>query len=173
MVGPTKEKPQPLSALLRARDSSVWAGRSARASNELRRGCAAHERPEEGVEGAVLGLHGERRLCAGDGCVDLGAVADDAGVGAEAFAVGVVVGGDGGDVEAVEGGAVALAPVEDGAPRKSRLRPFEHEQLEERAVAVRGDTPLLVVVALHEGVVAGPLAAGHGFGHWAGWYRGS
>ena len=108
----------------------------------------------------MLGLHGERRLCAGDGGVDLGAVADDAGVGAEPFAVGIVVGGDGRDVEAVEGGAVALATVEDGAPRESRLRPFEHEQLEQGAVAVSGDAPLVVVVLLHEGVVAGPLAAG-------------
>ena len=83
----------------------------------------------------------------------------------EPFAVGIAVSSDGRDVEAVEGGAVALAPVENGAPGEPRLRPFEDEELEESAVVVDGDAPLFIVVALHEGVVAGPRAAGEEIGH--------
>ncbi len=56
-------------------------------------------------------LDGKRGSGVGDGGVDFGAVADDAGVGSESFAVGVVVCGYGRDVEVVERGAVAVAAV--------------------------------------------------------------
>ena len=60
-------------------------------------------------------------------------------------------------------GAVTFAAVEDGAPGESGLRAFEDEEFEEGAVVVQRDAPILVVVFLHERVVAGPIASGHRF----------
>ena len=51
--------------------------------------------------------------------------------------------------------------MQDGAPGESGLCAFKDEQLEEGAVVVNGDTPVLVVVVLHERVVAGPFASSH------------
>ena len=59
-----------------------------------------------------------------------GAVADDAGVVAEAFAVGVGVCGDGCDVESFERGSVSIAAMQNGAPGETGLCAFENQQLE-------------------------------------------
>ena len=109
----------------------------------------------------MIGLDGDGGTGIFYGGVDLGAVSDDAGVGAESFAVGVVVCCNRWDVEVVECGAVSFAAVKDGAPGESCLCTFKDEQLEEGAVVVNGDAPVLVVVFLHEWVVASPFASSH------------
>jgi hypothetical protein len=43
---------------------------------------------------------------------------------------------------------LTVATQKDRAPREPGLRAFERQQLEERAVIVLGDAPLLVVVAV-------------------------
>ena len=75
----------------------------------------------------MFGLDGESCIGVFDGGVDFGAVADDARVGAEAFAIGIVVCCNRCDVEVVEGGAVTFAAMKDGAPGESGLRAFEDE----------------------------------------------
>ena len=50
-------------------------------------------------------------------------------------------------VEIVEDGAVAIALAKDGVPTEARLRAFEDEKLEERAVVVERHAPLRIVVA--------------------------
>lgn len=117
------------------------------------------ELPEEFIEGAEF--FDDRQGGAGvlDGGIDLGAIADDAGVEEETFNVVFVKSGHAGDVEVVEEQAVALATVEDGAPGEAGLGAFETDELEEVTVAVNGDAPLEVVILAHEGVVIGTEAA--------------
>src|SRR5262249_40935580 len=87
-------------------------------------------------------------------------VADDPWVGEQRLDVLRAVPGDGGDVEAVESRAIARAPSEDGVPAQARLGPLQHEELEQRAVVVDRDAPLLVVVAERQ-VAGGPFASSH------------
>jgi len=80
-------------------------------------------------------------LGVGDGGVDLGPVADDAGVGQEALAVVVGIGGDADGIEPVEGGPEILPLMEDGAPGEAGLKVVQEEELEKGAVIVDGDAP--------------------------------
>ena len=99
-------------------------------------------------------------LCAGDGGFDLGSGADDALVLHEAFDVGLGELRNFRWVEVFEGSAKAFATLENDAPGEAGLKAFQHEHLPEHAGVVLGDTPLSVVVLLHEGVAVGPEAAG-------------
>ena len=69
-----------------------------------------------------------------------------------------VVAGDALRVEAVEGGAVVLAFLQNRVPAQAGLRAFEDEKLEENAVVVLRQAPFLVVITNRQGV-AGPGAA--------------
>ena len=131
-------------------------------------GLAVDEAPEVGVEAAELALHLERRLGVADGRRHLGSIADDARVGEQAGDVIGAVRGDAGDIEAVEGAAVALATAQDGVPAQAGLGAFQGEHLEQVGVVVHGDAPLFVVVAHHEvviGAIADPGASSRGRGH--------
>ena len=57
-----------------------------------------------------------------------------------------VEGGDGDRIEPGEGGAVALALVEDRRPRQPGLGAFEDEELEQHARVALRDAPLVVVI---------------------------
>ena len=93
---------------------------------------------------------------------NLGAVADDPGVGPASFDIGGRVGRDSLEIEVVKHLAIALAAVQDGAPGEAGLGAFQGEQFEEGEVVVEGDTPLPVMVGLHQRVIAGPGTAGQG-----------
>ncbi len=61
----------------------------------------------------------------------------------------VVVAGDTGGVEAVEGLPVVLPLGEDGRPGEPCLSSLEQQHLEEMSVVVGRDAPLVVVVCPH------------------------
>ena len=124
-------------------------------------GFAVYKAPKELVQRPMLGLDGQDGAGVSDGGGDFGAVADDAGVGAESFTIFVGVGGHCCDVETLERGAVAFAAVQYRSPRESGLRAFEDKEFEERPVVVDGDAPILVVVSLHQRVVSSPFASDH------------
>jgi hypothetical protein len=100
-----------------------------------------------------------------DGGLDLGARADDAGVGHQAFAVGVVEQGDLCRIEIGEGGAQGFALSEDGDPGQPRLEPVQHQLLPQGARVVLGHAPFRVVIGDVERVGSAPGAAMRGFGH--------
>src|SRR5580693_89795 len=94
----------------------------------------ARLRPEEGGEAAVLGLELQEGLGVADGGGDLRVVADDAGIREQSRAVARGEARDAARIEAGEGAAVAVAPLEDGLPAQARLRPLAQQEFEERAV---------------------------------------
>src|SRR5690606_15728391 len=77
---------------------------------------AVHEAPDIAREAAVLPPDRQERPRIEDGRVDLGAVADDAGIGEQAPLLGHAIARDLLEVEAVESGAVVLALGEDRVP---------------------------------------------------------
>ena len=157
IVGPTNLKPRRSMSLLIAADTSVEAGQVGHRLDAVDDGLAAYEGPDVRVQRAELALHGQRRLRVADGGGDLGAVADDSRVGEQALGVGGPVGGDAGDVPALEGAPVSFAALEDRLPAQAGLGALQGQQLEQACVVVLRHAPLLVVVAHHE-VVIGPVA---------------
>ena len=81
------------------------------------------------------------------------------GVAHEPLDIGVVERRDGVHVEVAEGRAEGGPPAQDGDPGQPGLEPLEAQLLEEGAVAVQRNAPLLVVVPAVLGVVADPSAA--------------
>src|SRR5690606_13052149 len=73
-------------------------------------------------------------------------VADDAGVGEQAQAVGFAVAGDGVDVEAVVGAAEAVALAQDGFPAQARLVDLQHQALEQHRLVALREAVFVVVV---------------------------
>jgi hypothetical protein len=74
------------------------------------------EGPQEIAEGLTLRVKGRERAGVGDGRLDLGPVADDAGVGEQSRDVDVVEGGDALGVEAREGSPESLPLAQDRQP---------------------------------------------------------
>jgi len=107
----------------------------------------------------VLGRHRQERARVGNGGVDLGAVAHDAGVAQQPPHVARVEARDLPGIEAGERAPVRRAFFQDRDPRQPRLRAFQQEELEEPAVLTDGDAPLAVVIDDVERI-AGPEAAG-------------
>src|SRR6185437_1936384 len=95
-----------------------------------------------------------------DGGVDLEAVADDAGIGEEPFAVTLVEGGDLVDVEAGEGLGESLALPEDGEPGEPGLVDLQDQPLEQHAVVARGKPVLAGVIGPVQGVTGRSRAIG-------------
>ena len=95
---------------------------------------------------AELFLDGQERLGILDRRLDLQPVANDAGIREQALLLSLAVLGDDGRVEVVEGFPVVLSLLENRLPTQARLRPFEDQELEERAVVMDRHAPLLVVV---------------------------
>ena len=117
------------------------------------------EPPEVVSEAAELVLQLEDTRGVIERGLDLEPVPDDARVGEQSLAVIGSEPCDDGGVEAGERGPVALALVQDRRPGEPGLRTLERQKLEQVAVVVRGNTPLLVVVGNEKGVArTGPLA---------------
>src|SRR5438093_7956393 len=104
------------------------------------------ERPDVPVERPVLLLHDKARFRVIDRRADLHAIPHDALVAHEPRDVPCRVAGDLFRIEAIECLPVGGALAQDRLPRKSGLRAFEDEELEEPAVIVERRTPLLVVI---------------------------
>src|SRR5579875_2721079 len=121
-------------------------------------GPAIYIAPEEGIEGTELILDATHGACVIDRCLNLGTIADDTAIHQQPLDVGLTIPGDGCDVETLEGCAVSLPPLQDRIPTEARLRTFQNQHLEERAVVMPGHPPLLIVVA-HKQVVGRPSAA--------------
>ena len=81
--------------------------------------------------------------------IDLEPVADDAGRCQQLLQRGVPHGRDTGDVEAMVGLAIRLAPRQNGAPGQSGLGTLQCQQLEQCTIVVMRHAPLVVVVGLH------------------------
>ena len=89
---------------------------------------------------------------------DLQAVANDAGIAQQALQLAAIVAGDALRAEAVEGGAVVLAFLQDRVPTQAGLGAFEDKKLEENAIVVLRQAPFFVVITDGQRV-AGPGAA--------------
>ena len=120
---------------------------------------AAHEVPDELVEGAKFFLHLEESLGVGDSGLDFETVTDDAGIAEEGARFFCVVARDFRGIETTKELAIAFALLEDGVPAEAGLRAFKDEEFEPDAIIVDGNAPFFVVVFGVEGV-AGPGAAG-------------
>ena len=164
MVAPTNLKPRRLSSRLTRSERGGRGGHLGDAPPAVDDRGSIHEAPEEGREPAPLLRNRERRPCVGLRRPDLESVADDAGIVREALDLRVVPGRDADRIEAVVGAPIGFAFAEDEPPVEPRLRPFEQQHLEDVAVVVRGDPPLVVVVGDVEGVVPDP-GAPHRFVH--------
>jgi len=92
---------------------------------------------------------------------DLRPVSDDPGVRKKAADVPGVEAGHPFRVESSKNLAETLPFPQDGQPRKTRLRAFQDEELEERPVVVHGHSPLLVVIGDHPRVAPRPVAPLH------------
>ena len=94
--------------------------------------------PEEGVEGTEFLLDLQYGAGIGDRGRDLEAVADDAAILQQAFALGRAIGGDRGDIEVGVSATVVFPFLQDRQPAQTRLCSFEDEHLEEALVVVEG-----------------------------------
>ena len=117
------------------------------------------EIPQEARESAAL-LDDEPGARAGNGRLDLGAVAHDAGVEHQRLDLRLVEAGDHRRIEAREGLTEVLALAQDGDPGQARLEAVENEFFEQRPVVEFRHAPFRVVVRDIEGIGAGPPAAG-------------
>ncbi len=123
--------------------------------------CPTDEGPQEIAERLPPG--GQRQIGLGilDGGGDLGAVADDAGVGQQGGDFRVVVAGDLVRVEAVEYLPVVRPLLEHGGPRQAGLGAFEDQQFEQGAIVAQRQAPFRVMVFAVEVESFAPGAAFH------------
>ena len=87
------------------------------------------------------------------------AIADDAGVLHQAVNIFLAVAGDAPGIEVVERLAIVVPLPQDGQPAETGLGAFEDQHLEEPAIVVQRDTPLLVVIGNILGVATAPCAS--------------
>ena len=164
MVGPQNANPSALSALPIARETgvSVWISGRVRAVPWIGRPSTKSQR-KRAKPGRLL-LDPQPGPRARDGALDLGAVADDPGIGHQPRHVGLREAGDPLRIEIREGVAKPFAAAQDGDPRQAGLEPVEDQLLVERAAVTLGHAPLGVVIGDVERVEAGPPAAGAAIG---------
>ena len=96
--------------------------------------------------------------------LDLLAVANDARVPEQPLDVGGPERGDQLGIEPREGAAESLALAQDRQPRETRLESLEAHTLVQAALVEHGTPPLLVVVALVQGVAIAETANSPGKG---------
>ena len=87
--------------------------------------------------------------------VDLGAIANDVGVGEKTPPLPPAVTGDGSRIETFKGPPESLSLLQDRQPRQTRLVDLEGEPLEERTVVGDGKTVFAFVVVRVPGIGAG------------------
>src|SRR5258708_21719397 len=120
---------------------------------------AARELPEVVVERAQGGADLKVGLGVGNEGLHLEAISDDAGILHQAPAFGGSVADHFLGVETVERYAVSLALAQDGDPAQARLRAFQAQHLEERAVVIQRQPPLAIVIGEVQAVRRAPRAA--------------
>ena len=163
IVEPTNRKPRRRRSAESASETGVVAGMEpAAASGRQARRRRRHDRREIGrrttrTRAAVV----EERAGVADRRVDLGAVADDPGVGHQPRPVVVVEGRDDRRVEAAERRAERLALAQDRRPREPRLERLEGEPLEQLDVVVTGVPHSSSWYATISGSGFGPPAPDH------------
>ena len=121
---------------------------------------ASHELPDVGVEAPELFLDGQERFSILNRRRDLQTIADDAGIIEQLLGFFRAVARHLGGVESIEGFPVVLPLSQDGVPTETGLCAFEDQKLEQRAIVVDRDAPLLIVISDGE-FLGGPLAAFH------------
>src|SRR5256885_3932698 len=109
-------------------------------------GCKAADLPD--TLGAAAGVV--------DGRVDLGPVADDAGVSHKSTCIASAETGDDLRVEPAKRGAEVLALAEDGQPAEARHKAFEHQLLEQAVVVIDRPAPLHVVIPAGKNIPGPP-----------------
>ena len=86
-------------------------------------------------------------------------MADDAGIEQQAFDIGLVHGGDLGNVEAMKDLAEVFALAQDGDPGEAGLEAFEADLFEQARVGGDGAAPFVIVIMAIKRVLARPGAA--------------
>src|SRR5262249_36007702 len=114
----------------------------------------ADERPDVRVEAAELLLQREEVARIRDGCIDLLAVADDAGILHEPSHRACVEARDLRGIEARERAPVIFALAQDSPPAQARLCALQQEELEVLPIVANRHAPLGVVVKLVHGIDA-------------------
>jgi hypothetical protein len=122
-------------------------------------GCRGFEAPHVGGQRAALLAQLPAAAGVVDGGLDLGPVADDAGVLQQTLDSLRVEPSHGVDVEGLEGAPEVLAFAEDGEPAQSRLETFEAELLEQAIVVGDRAAPFEVVVRPVQRIACAPPAA--------------
>lgn len=110
-------------------------------------GLASDKLPDVAVKGTEFFLDAKEGFGVFDRGGDFKPVANDSGIGKERLNFLGSILRDAARIEFVEGAAIILTLVEDRAPAQTRLRAFEDEKFEERAVVVNRHAPFFVVIA--------------------------
>lgn len=124
-------------------------------------GGTINKTPEVGVEAPEFLLHGEEGLGVGDRRLDLSAIADDGGIGAEALDPRRRKARHLRGVESGKGLSIGLSPPEDRDPGQAGLLGFKEEELEMPPLVMDWPAPFPVVVVQIERIVATPRTALH------------
>ena len=124
----------------------------------------ADESPHVSIERPELLLDREERVRIPNRRGNLEPVPDDARIAEELRDLAGAIESDFRRVEPVERGPVGLSFPQDRQPGEACLSPFEDEKLEELAIVVLRDAPLLIVIARHERVDGGPGASSSAIG---------
>src|SRR4029079_4160044 len=106
----------------------------------------AQQGPQIGVERAEFALNLEEGLRIADRTVDLETIANNPWILEQPLNLGWREARHPRRIEIGECSPVVLALLEDRLPAQARLRTFEREELEERAVVVNRHPPLVIVV---------------------------
>lgn len=93
-----------------------------------------------------------------NGCIDLGAITDDAGVTEQSFDMTIVIPCDLLGVKTIKRTPVVLALAQHGYPRQSGLGTLQDQKLEQCLFVVAGYAPLIVMVSNVKRVGAAPGA---------------
>lgn len=108
---------------------------------------AVNEAPNERIERADVVAQAQQRARVADRCLDLCAVAHDAGVAKQLLHARRRDARYGGGLKAGKHFPVARTFLQNGLPREAGLRPFEYEQLEKGSIVMERHTPLVVMVS--------------------------
>ena len=142
VVEPTKRKPRPRQRFASASDCGVRAGMLRGDAVARRQRPPADDRPDDRRERAAAARAARASgLRVGDRAFDLAAVAHDRRVGDQARRRAASKRATRAAIEARERLAVAVALGEDRSPGEPGLRPFERQELEQRALVVRRARP--------------------------------
>ena len=107
----------------------------------------------------------QKRAGVADRCLDLAAMAHDAGIGQKPRHLCLAPTCDGFRLKTVKGAAKSIAFAQDRDPGKASLKPVEHQLFPQGAAIMLGHTPFGVVIQDIQRVIPAPDAAAKG-NHW-------